>query len=198
MTTPRNDLIKRLNDPEFAKIFGEEDAACSIGILLTKTRKNLGLTQERLANRLGVSQPYIAKLERGEANPSIRTIGRILAVIGFRLVANVTTLVSEVAQAETALAASKPEEISGSAYAANNFNIINRGKVNINIINVNTGLPAYYFPEQTLTAEIPSVFPDYTLEPRQAIGPGQVNVNDSMIIWSRQDNEDKNLVTQII
>lgn len=40
-------------------------------------RKQLGITQEELANKAGVSQAYIAKLESGQADPKLSTFQRI-------------------------------------------------------------------------------------------------------------------------
>lgn len=41
-------------------------------------RKRLGITQEELAHRAGVTQAYIAKLESGQADPKLSTYQRIL------------------------------------------------------------------------------------------------------------------------
>ncbi len=39
-------------------------------------RKNRGLTQEQVAERMGVSQPAVAAFERYDANPTLATIRR--------------------------------------------------------------------------------------------------------------------------
>jgi len=90
--TPTDDLIDRLKDPEYAKLYGEEDAKVDFAITLTKVRKSLGLKQKQMADKLGVSQPYIAKLEGGEANPTIGRIGSLLASIDLRLVTGTAPL----------------------------------------------------------------------------------------------------------
>lgn len=84
--TPTDDLLERLKDPEYAKLYGEESAKVDFAITLTKARKNLNITQRDLAERLSISQPYVAKLEGGEANPTLGNIGRLLASINLRLV----------------------------------------------------------------------------------------------------------------
>lgn len=53
--------------------------------LLRTARLDAGLTQAQLAERLGVTQPTIAALERPGANPRIRTLERALAATGHRL-----------------------------------------------------------------------------------------------------------------
>jgi len=79
-------LEQELNDAEFAKGYGSEVAKNNIGMTLFKIRKCLGLTQKQLSKMLGISQPYIAKLESGEANPTIGAAGELMAILGFILV----------------------------------------------------------------------------------------------------------------
>ncbi len=93
--TPTDDLLERLKDSEYAKLYGEENAKVDFAITLTKARKSLNLTQRILAEKLGISQPYVAKLEGGEANPTLGTIGRLLAAIELRLVTGTAPLKSE-------------------------------------------------------------------------------------------------------
>lgn len=45
----------------------------------------MGLTQKQLADRLGMSQSAIAKLERPGANPTVETLDRVLRAAGTRL-----------------------------------------------------------------------------------------------------------------
>ncbi len=83
--TFEDDLKHELQDPEFAKRFGAARAKSSFALTLTKARASLGLTQKELADKVGVSQTYIAKLEGGEANPTLDRIGSLLAVLGLSL-----------------------------------------------------------------------------------------------------------------
>lgn len=48
---------------------------------LQELRRKSGLTQLELASRVGISQSLIARIERGQVNPSISTLKKILAVI---------------------------------------------------------------------------------------------------------------------
>jgi transcriptional regulator with XRE-family HTH domain len=48
-----------------------------VGQRISAARKAAGLTQKQLADRMGVSQPTVAALERGRGNP---TIGQLAAV----------------------------------------------------------------------------------------------------------------------
>lgn len=94
-TTPTDDLLERLKDPDYAKLYGEENAKVDFAITLTKARKSLNLTQKSLAEKLGISQPYVAKLEGGEANPTLGRIGSLLASIDLRLVTGTAPLKPE-------------------------------------------------------------------------------------------------------
>ena len=48
---------------------------------IKKFRKELGITQEELAERAGVTQAYIAKLETGKVDPRLSTFNRILQAL---------------------------------------------------------------------------------------------------------------------
>jgi transcriptional regulator with XRE-family HTH domain len=55
------------------------------GSLILTARLKAGLTQQDLADRLGVSQPVIAAYESGRRQPTVPTLMRILAAAGFDL-----------------------------------------------------------------------------------------------------------------
>jgi transcriptional regulator with XRE-family HTH domain len=56
------------------------------GYLILVSRELSGLPQSTLASRVGTSQPAIARLETGNALPSIRTLLRIVEAAGLHLV----------------------------------------------------------------------------------------------------------------
>jgi len=90
--TFEEDLRSELQDPESARIFGGALAKSSFAITLASARKTLGVTQREIAERARVSQAYIAKLEGGEANPTLEKIGSLLAVLNLSLTTGTTTL----------------------------------------------------------------------------------------------------------
>lgn len=98
------DLEQRLRDAEFAKDFGAAMAKADFALILADARYRRGVTQAHLASRLGTTQAYIAKLERGDANPTIGTIGEIMAVLGLRLSTSAVPLKPQV------YSISEPEE----------------------------------------------------------------------------------------
>jgi len=48
---------------------------------LSKRRERLGLTQAELAEKAGVSQPMIARIESGSVDPRVSTFGRIVEAL---------------------------------------------------------------------------------------------------------------------
>jgi desulfoferrodoxin len=60
------------------------------GILITKNRKEKGMTQKELADRLNVSDKTISKWERGQGCPDIASINDLAEVLGV----NVTEILS--------------------------------------------------------------------------------------------------------
>ncbi|MCQ2238937.1 MAG: helix-turn-helix domain-containing protein [Bacteroidaceae bacterium] len=53
--------------------------------ILLDARKNAGLTQEALAERIGASKGYISRLERGLTVPTIATFYRIISAMGLTI-----------------------------------------------------------------------------------------------------------------
>ncbi|MGH7654085.1 MAG: helix-turn-helix domain-containing protein [Gemmatimonadaceae bacterium] len=53
--------------------------------LIQQIRERAHFTQRELAERAGMSQPAIAKLEQGAANPTLETLARCAAAAGFDL-----------------------------------------------------------------------------------------------------------------
>ena len=56
----------------------------SVGRVLRIYRKQVGLSQEKLAERLGVSTNYVSVLETGKQYPSIGTLIRFARALGVR------------------------------------------------------------------------------------------------------------------
>lgn len=50
--------------------------------ILLDARKNAGLTQQELAERIGADKGYVSRLERGITIPSVSTLYRIAAAMG--------------------------------------------------------------------------------------------------------------------
>jgi transcriptional regulator with XRE-family HTH domain len=74
-------LAKELEEDEERMGYGEEAAKVSFAIALTFARQEQGMSQQELADLLGVSKAYVVRLESGDANPSIAKAGRIFAAL---------------------------------------------------------------------------------------------------------------------
>lgn len=51
--------------------------------ILLDARKKSGLTQQELARRIGTDKGYVSRVERGLIIPSVSTLYRIAAAMGF-------------------------------------------------------------------------------------------------------------------
>ncbi|PIQ83073.1 MAG: transcriptional regulator [Candidatus Omnitrophica bacterium CG11_big_fil_rev_8_21_14_0_20_64_10] len=84
--THREVLKPFLKDARFRRGFEEELEKLRIVDSLIRLRERQGLTQSQLAKRIGVSQPFIAKLESGEAhNFSMETLIKLAAALDSEL-----------------------------------------------------------------------------------------------------------------
>ncbi|MBD2752624.1 helix-turn-helix domain-containing protein [Spirosoma validum] len=61
------------------------DIAEQVGELIKQTRKEKGLTQKELGEKIGVSESMINKYESGKQNPTIATLSKIIEALGVRL-----------------------------------------------------------------------------------------------------------------
>lgn len=62
-------------------MFESENQNNEISIIneLARARREIGITQKELARRTGITQADISRLERGNANPSVKTLQRLAA-----------------------------------------------------------------------------------------------------------------------
>lgn len=56
-----------------------------IGIIIKERRKELGINQQELADLAGVGINSLVAIERGKGNPSLKTLLRILEVLGLEM-----------------------------------------------------------------------------------------------------------------
>ncbi|MGH2730786.1 MAG: helix-turn-helix domain-containing protein [Actinomycetota bacterium] len=55
------------------------------GRLIREARRRAGLSQARLAERLGTKQPVVARWETGERSPTLETVTKAVRACGFDL-----------------------------------------------------------------------------------------------------------------
>ncbi|MEG2332553.1 MAG: helix-turn-helix domain-containing protein [Bacteroides sp.] len=64
----------------------------TIGEQIRLRRKELMITQPDLADIAGISVNTLYKIERGQANPTIEVLGKILDVLGLEIIMGVKQL----------------------------------------------------------------------------------------------------------
>ena len=87
-------LQRELKNPVMKILFDERRFYLQMARLISDLRMKSGMTQAKLAKSAGVSQPLIARLERGDQNrtPTFETIYKILRVLGYKMEINVLPL----------------------------------------------------------------------------------------------------------
>lgn len=56
-----------------------------IGNRIKRLRKERGITQEQLADKIRVTSTYVGFIEQGQRNPSLNTADKIARVLGIKL-----------------------------------------------------------------------------------------------------------------
>jgi ribosome-binding protein aMBF1 (putative translation factor) len=79
-------LAKELRDPEFRAEWERTALARAIASRVIAHRVENDLSQTALAERLGMKQPAVARLESGEHTPTLETLMRIVPVLDIELV----------------------------------------------------------------------------------------------------------------
>jgi DNA-binding XRE family transcriptional regulator len=86
----RDDLDEEIEartrrSPDYPRILAAAQRTRALVKALAQARERAGLTQAEVARRMGTTQPAVARLERGEADPRLSTIERYAEVVGWRL-----------------------------------------------------------------------------------------------------------------
>ena len=77
-----NELLK---NPEFKAEYEALEPEFQIIRAMLEGREKLNLTQKDLAERSGITQADISRLENGNANPSIRTLKKLASAMNMAL-----------------------------------------------------------------------------------------------------------------
>ena len=77
-------LDKKLKDVYFKELYELEQEKMKLAKLVIDYRIKYNLTQEELANKLGITQQYISKIEEGIFS-NIKDVYKILLAIGYRI-----------------------------------------------------------------------------------------------------------------
>jgi len=68
-------------DPEFAAVQEETRIEGDLALALARLREQSGLTQRALAQKSGIKQPMIARIERAAQTPTTTTLWRLLSAL---------------------------------------------------------------------------------------------------------------------
>lgn len=76
---------KKVESATFAAEYEKESQRLEVAIALTQLRKELGLSQRELAEKVGKPQSTIARIENGSMNPSFTILYEIANKVGKEL-----------------------------------------------------------------------------------------------------------------
>lgn len=84
-------LAKELKDNDLKLLFDERKFYLQIAHLISDLREKTGLSQAELARKAKISQPMVARLEKGDhqRTPTFDTIYKILKALGYVMSINV-------------------------------------------------------------------------------------------------------------
>ncbi len=85
---------KLMADPEFERVYDEEAAKLDLWLQLVEARMDAGLTQAEMAQRMGVSQAQVARIEKKWNDAyTLNTLRRYVKALGegFKLEVKVLT-----------------------------------------------------------------------------------------------------------
>jgi transcriptional regulator with XRE-family HTH domain len=82
-------LAEDLRDPEFREEWERTAVARWLAVEVAHYRAKHGLSQRKLAERLGVHQSDVARMELGEHNPSIERLVRVASGLDIELLIDI-------------------------------------------------------------------------------------------------------------
>ncbi len=85
MRTLEKSLAEQMKKAEFKAEYDALEPEFAIIQAMINARKSSGITQRQLAERTGIAQADISKLETGSANPSLKTMQRLASGMNMKL-----------------------------------------------------------------------------------------------------------------
>ena len=80
--TFRESLNEQLKDPEFAREYKALEPDYEIIKQVIQSRSEQNLTQKELADRIGIKQSNISRLESGNNNPTLEFLKKVASGLG--------------------------------------------------------------------------------------------------------------------
>jgi ribosome-binding protein aMBF1 (putative translation factor) len=90
LKTHQEVVADRLRDPEYRAVRYRTALAHAVALKVTQYRADQDLSQRALAQRLGMKQPAIARLEAGDVTPSVGTLVRLSRNLGLEFHMDIT------------------------------------------------------------------------------------------------------------
>jgi DNA-binding XRE family transcriptional regulator len=74
-----------MKEPKYRKAYAALEDEFAVAKAMIAVRSRAGLTQAELAQRMGTTQPAVARMESGRIQPSLQTLHRVAQATGSRL-----------------------------------------------------------------------------------------------------------------
>jgi DNA-binding XRE family transcriptional regulator len=74
-----------MREPKYRKAYAALEDEFAVAKAMVAVRSRAGLTQAELAQRMGTTQPAVARMESGRIQPSLQTLHRVAQATGSRL-----------------------------------------------------------------------------------------------------------------
>ncbi|MHB8619863.1 MAG: helix-turn-helix domain-containing protein [Chloroflexota bacterium] len=88
---PFSDVLQeKMRDPGFRERWERSALARAVAIRVVGYRVEHGLSQRKLADKLGMKQPAIARLEAGDHNPSMDTLIHLSRTLGIEFLVDIS------------------------------------------------------------------------------------------------------------
>ena len=78
-------LKEQLKDPAFKAEYDRQQPEFAVINAIIEARRNAGITQKSLAQKIGTKQSVISRLESGRANPSIAFLKKLAQALNSHL-----------------------------------------------------------------------------------------------------------------
>lgn len=82
-------LDEELKDPQFRRHYDEAALKWGVAMEIVEARQRAKMTQGQLAQRIGDRQQNVSRIESGEQNVTVGTLGKIAQAVGGRLVVKI-------------------------------------------------------------------------------------------------------------
>lgn len=86
MTTLNDYLAEQLEDPDFAREWEQIQPEHEIRLAILRAERELGLTQSEFAERCGMKQSALSRLQTGKTSPTLKTLQQLADGMGKKLV----------------------------------------------------------------------------------------------------------------